>query len=151
MMAKTAQTKRDRAVTLAVHKLIWNATLHYKYRLALSLFHIPYFFILHVYLPLQIAYGLEAIVSKDFDRVHIYVSHLLLAIIFGSIFLAIGNMSFNRFQVISSSLVQRLAFENYMAKDYEFFANNYVGALGNYAARLRDAVLRYNMILYFDI
>jgi ATP-binding cassette subfamily B protein len=42
-------------------------------------------------------------------------------------------------------------FANFLNKDHDFYSNNYIGALGSHAARLRDAFEEYCRILVFEI
>lgn len=150
-MANT-DSKRDKMVTRAVHRLFWRAMVHTPgYFVFTVVCHAPAFFIMNVYVPLQIAYGIEAIITRHFGSVDHYALSILILTIIGQTIYAVGTWAFNRNGVYGGSFVQRQVFTNYLAKDYEFYGGSYIGALGAQAARLRDAFTDYNRIALFDI
>ncbi|MDB5170909.1 MAG: transporter [Candidatus Saccharibacteria bacterium] len=146
------QIQRDRHVNRAIHRLFWRAMLHAKGHSAVAaLLHPPAFFIANIFVPLQIAYAIQATIHKDIPLVQHYVWIIVLATVVSNAILAFATSSFNRSGAYGCSFVQREIFANYLAKDYDFYANNHIGALGTQAARVRDAFSDYNRIVLFEI
>jgi hypothetical protein len=129
-------TQRDKQVTRYIHRLFWRAILHNKFYFSLTaLLHAPFFFINAVFMPLQIAYGLQAIITNQFDKVPHYAIVILIASVIANVLMTIATWAFNRNGIFAVTYVRKAAFSNYLEKDYSFFADNYVGALGVQAAR----------------
>jgi ATP-binding cassette subfamily B protein len=59
----------------------------------------------------------------------------------------IGGVVICRNGRAGTEYIQREVFVNYLEKDYEFFNNSYLGALGSQATRLRDAFNEYCTIV----
>lgn len=140
-------TVRDKQVTKEIHRLFWRALFQEKFYLGLMLLILPSFFLLYVFMPLQVAYALQAIFAKDFASVNHYIIVIAVA---GFIQLVIHTLSIighNRNGVTACEYVQNEAFANYLDKDYEFYSDQYVGSLGMQAAQLRDAISTYSNLL----
>lgn len=147
-----SEFQRDKTVTRTVHRLFWRAMLHTRLYFALTvLCHAPAFLILNVLVPLEVAYGIEAIITRHFDQLGHYAWAILILTVIANIILAIGTWASNRNGVYGGSFVQRRVFTNYLNKDFDFYGSNYIGALGSQAARIRDAFTDYNRIALFDI
>ncbi len=122
-----------------------------KYFIVTVLLHAPAFGITHVAIPLQVAYGIQAILTKNFAAVPHYAIVIMLLAVSYNVLLGFATWAFNRDGVEGASYVQKQIFSNYLSKDYEFYSNTYVGALGAQASRMRDAFIDYNRITLFDI
>lgn len=143
---------RDKTVTREVHRLFWHAMLHTKHYFVLTIIcHLPTFLIMSVFVPLQIAYGIQAIITRDFDQVSQHAVMILVATVVANIIFAAGTWAFNRNGVYGGSYLQKKVFANYLKKDYDFFANSFIGSLGSQANNLRQAFTDYNRIALFDI
>lgn len=144
--------ERDKQVTSAVHKLFWRSMTGKKLYFATAVIASPpAFFLINIFAPLQTAYGIQAIINRDFDLVTHQAWLVLLYATLGSLLLAVGAWAINRIGVIGGSSVQRSVFRNYLNKDYDFYSNNYIGALGSQAARLRESFTDYSLMMLFDI
>lgn len=104
-----------------------------------------------VFIPLIIALGVEATLAKDISLATTYGLGVLLAAVVGSLFMAVAVWAFNANGVLGAEYVYRRVFANYLSKDYEFFSNNYVGALGTNVTMLRKAFLDYQLTLLFNL
>ena len=72
------ELQRDKTVTRAVHKLFWRGMLFTpRYFVPTVLFYPPAFFIMNVFIPLQVAYGIQAIITRHFDTVGHYAITVL--------------------------------------------------------------------------
>jgi ATP-binding cassette, subfamily B, bacterial len=143
--------QRDKEVTRAVHRLFWDAMFQSKVKMVVCIgLHCVIFFLNHIYIPLVVAYGLAAIIKNDFQSVPNYAWTIAIASVSANVLMLIATWAFNRNGVMGASYVQRRVFTNYLNKDYDFFANNYIGALGAQAARLRDGFIEYNRLVLFE-
>lgn len=106
---------------------------------------------MQVFIPLQIAYGIQAIILRHFNMVGHYALAVFWLSIVGQTVYVIATWAFNRNGIYGGSFVQREVFANYIGKDYEFFGSNFVGALGSQAARIRDAFTDYNRFALFEL
>jgi ATP-binding cassette subfamily B protein len=146
------QRIRDKQTTRSIHRLFWRAmTNNKKYFIVTVLLHAPAFGITHVAIPLQVAYGIQALLTKNFAAVPHYAIVIMLLAVSYNVLLGFATWAFNRDGVEGASYVQKQIFSNYLSKDYEFYSNTYVGALGAQASRMRDAFIDYNRITLFDI
>lgn len=151
-MKKDIELKRDRQVTRYLHRLFWEGIAFDKLNVVLMLIFWPIqFFIMQIFLPLQMAFGIQAIFKNDSEQLHHNVIAILIATLIQTICLAIATYSFDKQSAAGAAFVQRKVFRNFLEKDYDFFANNYVGSLGAQAANLREAFLLYDRILLFEI
>lgn len=139
--------KRDREITRYIHRLFWHANFIDKLGLIFFLTRVPASLIYNVMIPIQIAYGIQAIVTDNFNAVNNYAyTIIILAVIYCALWI-IGGIAISHNGIIGASYIQKTIFSNYLNKDYEFYSNSYLGALGAQAARLRDAYNEYNQIV----
>lgn len=143
-----AQIKRkDKQITKEIHHLFLRATLQDKPGLIVCLAtRIPALVLYNILIPLQIAYGLQAIFDKRFDAIYGHVLIILLLALGYSILWAIGGWTISRNGRIGSEYIQREVFKNYLQKDYEFFGNTHVGALGTQATQIRTSYSEYSQV-----
>ncbi len=142
-------TKHDREVSRAIHRLFWRARMQSKKDVIIWFFtRPPAFFINTILVPLVVAYGLQAIIVKDFDSVESYAFSLFLLGVLWCILWAIGGVFICNNGRIGTEFIQKEVFRNYLEKDYEFFNNNYVGSLGSQAVQLRHAFNEYETVLF---
>jgi len=137
-------TERDRAAARQTHRLFWRANAVDKKGFIIWLFtRPPAMLIYNVIIPFQIAYGLQAIITRQFDK----VGHYALAILFSGIaycvLWAIGGVAICGNGIAGSEYIQKEVFANYLNKDYEFYNNTYLGSLGTQATKLKDAFNEY--------
>jgi ATP-binding cassette subfamily B protein len=149
---QTAQTQlqRDRAVTRALHKLFWKAMAHH--RLSFStvlLFQLPAFFIINIFVPLQIAYGIQDIVHREFDKIGHQAIIVIVSSLIGAAFFAVGQFIYHINEVAGGVFIQRAIFANFLDKDYDFYSSQYIGSLGSDAAELRKSFQEYALIALF--
>jgi ATP-binding cassette, subfamily B, bacterial len=141
-------TARDRQVARYTHKLFWRANSVDKLDFGLWLLtRPPALFIYHVIIPFQVAYGLQAIITRHFDKVGHYGWLVLLSGVAYSILWGIGGVVISRNGRASTEYLQKVVFANYLSKDYDFFSNTFLGSLGAQAARLKDALNEYSTLL----
>lgn len=144
--------QRDKLVTRAVHKLFWQGMLHDRRSFVPTvLLYTPAFFIMNVYIPLQVAYGIQAILTRHFEAVGHYALTVLWLTVLGQLIYGLATWAFNLNGIYGSTYVQRQVFANFLAKDYEFFGSSYIGALGSGVARIRDAFTDYNRLALFEV
>lgn len=149
-MPTHSQLKRDKKVTRATHTLFLRALVKDKFAMTLGLLQIGAVFVVYVYIPLLTAYALQAIITRQFGQVTRYGIEIAIASLAYCLFVAVSSWGMNRAAVAGASSIQNEVFENYLQKDYEFYGDNYVGALGAQAARLRDGVLDYHLVVFVD-
>ncbi len=144
--------ERDKTVTRAVHHLFWRGMFHTpRYFIPTIIFYPPAFFIMNVLVPLEVAYGIAAVISRNYGAVGHYAITVLWLAIIGQAVYALATWTFNVNGIFGGTFVQRQVFANYLNKDYEFFGSNFVGALGAQASRIRDAFTDYNRLALFEI
>jgi ATP-binding cassette subfamily B protein len=138
---------RDREITRTIHRLFWRATAEDKPGLiACYLTRIPALILYNVLIPIQIAYGIQAIVERQFDDVPGYAVRIVLLAIGYSILWGFGSWIISRNGAVGTQYVQRTIFTNFLKKDYEFYGNSYFGALGSQAVQLRNVYSEYCLI-----
>ncbi|HEY4964414.1 MAG TPA: ABC transporter ATP-binding protein [Candidatus Saccharimonadales bacterium] len=145
------EKKRDKEVTNYTHRLFWDAM--FKPGLThffLALLHSPSFFLTNIVIPIEIAYAVQAIIERNFSAVPKYALYILIIAIVANIILAFATWGFNRNGTNGGKYIQNVVFHNYLSKDFEFYSNNFIGALGNQASSLRIAFLDYNRTMLFD-
>jgi len=151
-MPRRDEAKRDRQVTRFIHRLFWDAAWHNRTNLILAWILFPIAFLLTaVFVPLQIAYGVQAIIEKDFSAVTTHSLYVALASIGYVLFVSLATLAYDKHAVVGGSYLQKKIFQNFLQKDYEFFSDNFVGSLGSQAIALRDAFLSYDRIFLFEI
>jgi len=104
---------------------------------------LPALLIYNVIIPFQVAYGLQAIITRHFDRVDHYALDILFSGIAYCVLWAIGGVAICKNGRVGTEYIQKEVFANYLAKDYEFFNNTFIGTLGSQATRLKDAFNEY--------
>jgi len=108
----------------------------------------PALLIYNVFIPFQVAYALQAIITRNFAAVTPHAWTILGLALAYCILWGIGGIAIVKNAKKGMIYMQRLVFANYLEKDYAFFNNNYVGALGVQASRLREALDDYDQIIY---
>ncbi len=146
------ELERDKTVTRALHHLFWDAMTHTKfYFIITALCYSPSFFINQIFVPLQIAYGIQAIIKHQYSLVGHYAIYILILTLIGQLIYALATWAFNRNGVYGAGYVQKNVYANYLSKDYEFYSSSYIGSLGSNATRLGDAFAGYNRLALFEI
>ncbi|HSW98659.1 MAG TPA: ABC transporter ATP-binding protein [Candidatus Saccharimonadales bacterium] len=141
------RSNRDQGISRAVHRLFRDATLADAPGLVICLAtRIPALVLFNVLIPLQVAYGVQAIVTRHFSQVPHYVLLVLLCAAGYAVLWSIGGFTISRNGVRGSSYVQRTVFSNFLQKDYDFYSNTYFGALGSQAVQLRSVYSEYSQI-----
>ncbi len=151
-MPHTILTHRDRQISRETHKLFWKGNFANRGTFIVwALLRPPALFIYNVLIPIQIAYGLQAIVTQRFDQITHYVTTIVLLALAYCVCWAIGGVAIIKNGAVGGSYVQRAVFTNFLQKDYEFYSSTYLGALGSQAVRLRDAFGEYNQVMVNQI
>jgi len=139
-MLRSTAAKRDRRLTLAIHKFFWRANLQSKPTLLFAYAtRIPAYAALNTFIPLASAYGIQAVLNHQSWQVLKYALYVILLGLVYAVLSGIGNVSVSRNAIRGSAYIQRSIFSNYLSKDYEFYSNAYFGALGAKAVGMRDA------------
>jgi ATP-binding cassette subfamily B protein len=151
MTNQTAAT-RDRATMRAIHRLFWQGNFVNKPAFVVWLLtRPPAIFVYNILIPIQVAYGMQAIVERQFDQVQQHIVYIMLFALAYCVLWAIGGVAICRNAVDGAMHVQRKVFANFLQKDYEFYSNNYLGALSAQAIRLRDANSEYNQVFIYAL
>jgi len=146
-----AQSQEERRIHREIHRLFWKATLLDKPNLIITcLTRWPALLIYNMLIPVQIAYGLQAIIQQHFDRVHTHAINILLLAIAYSALWAIGGVAISRNGRNGGIWLQKLIFANFLNKDYEFYSNTFLGALGTQAIRFREVYNEYSQIFFLS-
>lgn len=140
-MANHANLERDQATTRFIHKLFFRAMYQDKKNFFLSFMHLGSFFLINAYIPLQVAYVIQEIFERNFTSIsgHIYV--IIAAAIVSGCLVYFGNQADSRMGVNGGAYLQRVAFNNFLNKDYDFYSNLYVGSIGAQVSQLRDSFI----------
>jgi len=147
-MKTNQDTARDREATRAIHRLFWAGNFADARGLIICyLTRVPALVIGDVLVPLVVAYAIQAIVTRNFSAVTGYAGWLMGLAVAYCVLWTIGGITICRNGVVGADYVQRKVFSNYLGKDYEFYSNNFLGALGAQAIRLRDAFNEYSQIV----
>lgn len=152
-MSEKAQKKRDKEITRHIHKLFRESISQDKWGGPICwLARVPAFALIHVFMPLSTAYALNAIISRDFDKVDTYVWQILLQAVGFGILWFISSLAITRNGVVSGAYIQEKALSSYLSKDYEFYGSTYLGALSSQAIRLRQALVNeYNIVFFLMV
>lgn len=151
-MTKSYTQRRDREITRAIHRLFLRATLTDKPGLVLCILtRVPALILYNIFIPLQIAYGMQAIFNRQFDTIPDFALHIVLLAIGYCILWSFGGWMISRNGQSASMYVQRAVFKNYLQKDYEFYGNSFFGALGSQAAQLRGVYSEYCQIFLLHL
>ena len=147
-MAETF-TKRDREASKAIHRLFWKAWGQDKLDFFLwSITRPPAMLIYDVLVPFAVAYGLQAIITRNFDDVGKYAYAVLGFGLLYCILWGLGGWAVIKGAVVYQTYIQRTVFSNYLEKDYEFLNNTYLGSLSAQATKLREALTEYDQLLF---
>jgi ATP-binding cassette subfamily B protein len=152
MAAKSAEIHRDKTVTRAVHRLFWQAMWQHKLYFVLNyVTFLPAQALINVFVPLQVAFGIQAILAKDFDKVEHQALIVLIASLVGTALFVLGQLVNHRDVTYGGAYVQRRVSANFLNKDYDFYANRHIGSLGSDAVALRSAFTAYALLVDFDL
>ncbi len=149
---KHEERARDRKVMREIHYLFWQANWVAKWSLIGNYFtRIPAQIIYNVIIPVQIAYGIQAIVLRHFSIVPGYAWHVLFLSLAYVVFWDIGGLLVSHNAIAGSKWLYRRVFRNYLDKDYDFYSNTYFGALSAQTASMRDAFNQYGQLVTLAI
>lgn len=147
-MAETF-TKRDREASKEVHRLFWRAWGQDKLDFFLwSITRPPAMLIYDVLIPFAVAYGLQAIITRNFEQVDKYAYAVVGFALLYCILWGLGGWAVIKGAVVYQTYIQRAVFSNYLEKDYEFLNNTYLGSLSAQATKLREALTEYDQLLF---
>jgi len=142
-------TARDKEVSRATHRLFHQAWFTNKPSLLIWLLTRPLALLIYnVLIPFEVAYCLQAIITRHFSVVNHYALNVLFLALAYCVLWAIGGVAIIIGAKSGLIYVQRRVFADYLDKDYEFLNNTYLGALGTQAARLREVLDDYDQILF---
>lgn len=145
-------THRDRETARYTHRLFWKANwIDTPDLLVCYLTRIPAMLLYNVLIPVQIAYGIQAIVLRHFSVVTGYAWHVFFLSISYAVLWNIGGFAVSRNAIAGSEWLQRQVFTNYINKDYDFYSNAYFGALSAQASRIRDTFNEYGAMVTLAI
>src|SRR5258708_1802985 len=112
-MTKQAESQRDRQITRAIHRLFLRATLVDKPGIIMNyVMRMPALVLANVFIPVEIAYGVQAIVTRQFDEVARHAWAILLLSVGYSILWSVGALFISRNGAIGSKYIQRTIFSN---------------------------------------
>lgn len=152
MAVNYTQVKRDKEITREIHRLIWRAHWLDKFGLITGIIsRIIAFSSYHVLIPLVTALAIQTVIEEDLTALNRYLWLLMLFSAIYAVFYTIGQYMISRSAVKALIYIQQTVFSNFITKDHEFFNNNYIGALGAQAIRLRDASSSYGEITIYLI
>lgn len=135
---------RDRAASRATLRLFAETTMQDKWSFVAWLVMRPLALLIYtVLIPFQIAYALQAIITRQFDEVAGYVMTIVVLGCLYAVLWGLGGVAICRNGRIGTSYIQQKVFANYLEKDYEFFNNQYIGTLGSQATQLRESYNRF--------
>jgi ATP-binding cassette subfamily B protein len=142
-------TTRDRETAREIHKLFRQAWLVDKPNLIIWIFtRPPALLIYNVLIPFAVAYGLQAIITRNFATVNHYAYAVLFLALAYCVLWGAGGVAIIKNAKVAMEYIQRRVFANYLEKDYEFLNNTYLGTLGSQATRLREALDEYDQIIF---
>ena len=145
-------THRDRETARYTHRLFWQANWVDKWGLIFCyLTRVPANILYNVLIPVEIAYGIQAIVLGHFNAVSGYALRVFLFSIGYAILWTIGGFAVSHNAIAGSEYLQRRVFANYLNKDYDFYSNTYYGALSTQANRIRDAFNEYGAMVTLTV
>lgn len=148
-MPKPAQSvRRDREITRAIHRLFWRGNFANRGTFLIWLcMRPPALFIYNVLIPIQVAYGLQAIIQQRFGAVQHYAIAIVMLALAYCVLWAAGGRAICKNGAVGGAYVQKTVFTNFLQKDYEFYNTTYLGTLSAQAVRLREAFNEYNQIM----
>jgi ABC-type bacteriocin/lantibiotic exporter with double-glycine peptidase domain len=144
----SSERQRNKRITRQIHRLFWRGNLVNPTTFILwLLMRPPAQFIYNILIPIQVAYALQAIVTRQFDTIgHFVLVIMLLAVAYGILW-ALGGVAICKNGETGAAYIQKEVFANYLKKDYEFYNTTYLGALSSQAVRLREAFNEYNQVM----
>lgn len=142
-MSRVKELNRDKKITRFTHRIFFRAMLEDKKNLAIAMLHYPSFFLINAFIPLYIAYVLQAIIQKQFDLIGDHLIIISISVAIAIVCMYIANQADSKMGMKGAAYLQRLVFRNFLDKDYDFYSSQYVGSVGSQASRLRDAFLLY--------
>jgi ATP-binding cassette, subfamily B, bacterial len=146
------QRQRDKQVTRQIHRLFWRANFIDKKNLIISYIgRVPAVAAYNIFIPLVSAYGIQAILNKQFDEVGKYALWIIGLSLVYCVCWSISGVAVSRNAIVGSEYLQAKVFRNFLGKDYDFFSNAFYGSLGAQAARLRDAYNTYGELMTLSI
>lgn len=108
-------------------------------------------FIYHILIPFEVAYGLQAIIIRNFDGVGHYAWLILFLGLAYCVLWAVGGVAICNNGRAGTEYIQKEVFNNFLAKDYEFFSSSYLGSLGAQATLLREASTQYSQLMLTNV
>ncbi len=145
-------TKRDREASRRTHGLFWQANFVDKPNLIFwALTRPAALLIYNILIPFAVAYGLQAIITGHFDQVGHYAWVVLLLGLGYCVLWTVGGLTISKNGIAGTEFLQRTVFANYLQKDYDFYHNTFLGAIGAQAARLKDSFNEYCGLIMNDV
>lgn len=142
-------TERDKEASREIHRLFRSAWLQDKPDFIIWVLTRPTALLVYnVLIPFQIAYGLQAVITRNFDQVGGYAFNILILASVYSLLWGFGGVAVIKNAKVGIQYIQRKVFSNYLEKDYEYLNSVFLGSLSNQAVRLREALDEYNQILF---
>lgn len=149
---KREERARDRKVMREIHRLFWQANWVAKWSLLGNyVTRIPAQVVYNVVIPVQIAYGIQAIVLRHFSVVPGYAWRVFLLSLAYVLLWDVGGLLISHNAIAGSKWLYRRVFRNYLDKDYDFYSNTYFGALSAQTASMRDAFNQYGQLVTLAI
>lgn len=146
------KNRREKHITREIHRLFWEANFQSKVSLTLCyLMRIPAVAIYNIFIPLVGAYGIQAILNRQFGAVQEYAVWVVVLSVVYSVLWSLGGLAVSRNAIVGSEYLQNKVFANFMQKDYEFYGNSFFGSLGAQATGLRDAYNGYGELVTLSI
>lgn len=148
-----AQKKRDKQITREIHRLFWEANRQIWWSMPVNLtFRIAAFSTIHIFTPLVVANGVQAILERDAAAVSGYAWQIILLAALYGIFWMLSSLAISYGASVGAAHIFRQVFANYLNKDYDFYTNTYFGSLGAQVARVRHVFNDdYMMALFLSI
>lgn len=145
-------THRDRDTARYTHRLFWQGNLVDKWGLIFCYAtRIPANILYNVLIPVEIAYGIQAIVLGHFSSVSTFAWRVFFFSVAYAILWTIGGFAVSHNAIAGSEYLQRRVFANYLNKDYDFYSNAFYGALSAQANRIRDAFNEYGAMVTLTV
>lgn len=142
-------TKRDREAAREIHRLFRSAWFQDTPTFfAWAITRPAALFVYNVLIPFAVAYGLQAIVTKDFNAVPRYALAVLILALIYCVLWGLGGVAVIINAKVCQIYLRQKIFENFLNKDYEFLNNTFLGSLGSQATRLGDALDEYDQLLF---
>ena len=151
-MYSFASVRSEKQISREIHRIFLAATFTDTPNVVLAMLgRIPALVLYNIFIPLQIAYGIQAIIDKRFDTISGYVLRIMLLALAYAALWSLGGWAICKNGIRASEYVQRVIFRNFLQKDYEFYNNTYAGALGSQATQLRSSFNDYSQMLWLNL